>query len=58
MAGYSFFDSSSDLSVTIPGEAEPTKKLTKLLIIHNMKPHGLEKRPQIVFVIIAKAYLK
>ena len=44
MAGYSFFDSSSDLSVTVPGEAEPTKKLTKLLIIHNMKPPALRKR--------------
>jgi hypothetical protein len=38
VARHTLFDTSSYLAVTLPGKAEPTKKLTKLLIIHKITP--------------------
>jgi len=44
VARHTLFDAPPYLAVTVPGEAEPTKKLTKLLIIHKIKAPNWKKR--------------
>jgi hypothetical protein len=58
MAANALFDPPSDIAVTIPGEAELIKELTKLLIIHKVKKPKAKQERKIGTLLIPEARIK